>query len=218
MPLKAIFFDIDNTLYDSATLSSMARKNSVLAMIDAGLNLPEEQVLKDLNSIIATQGPNYPMHYDDLLKNYDINEPKIVAAGVVAYEHTKTAYLKPLPGVVPTIMTLKNYKLGVISNGRTIKQWEKLVGLRLHHFFDTVITSEECGCEKPAVRIFEAALKALKVKPSEAVMVGDKYESDIIGARNAGMHAVWIKKGRPKSSNEINKFSQIPDWIKGFKW
>ncbi|MBR9701939.1 haloacid dehalogenase, partial [Candidatus Pacearchaeota archaeon] len=68
--IKAIFFDIDNTLYDSATLSFMARRNSVLAMIDAGLDMSEEQLLRDLNSIIKSHGSNYSHHYDELLKIY----------------------------------------------------------------------------------------------------------------------------------------------------
>ncbi|MFQ5887334.1 MAG: TIGR02253 family HAD-type hydrolase [Candidatus Hydrothermarchaeales archaeon] len=215
MPIKAIFFDIDNTLYDSTTLTSMARRNSVLAMIDAGLDIPEEQVLKDLSAVIKRHGANYPRHYDELLRMYDRVNPKIIAAGVVAYEHTKIAYLKPFPGVVPVLMKLeKDFKLGIISNGLTIKQWEKLVGLRLHHFFDVVVTSQECGFEKPAVEIFNVALKAFNVHPTEAIMVGDTYESDIVGARNAGMHTLWIKKGEAKATNEINMFSQILEWMK----
>jgi putative hydrolase of the HAD superfamily len=218
MPLKAVFFDIDNTLYDSAKLASMARMNSVLAMIDAGLDEPEDQILKDLNSVIRKYGPNYHHHYDELLKMYDRLDPKIIAAGVVAYEHTKIAYLKPFAGVDPVLIELKkNLSLGVISNGLRIKQWEKLVGLRIHHFFSAVITSEECGCEKPSPEIFRAALEALKVKPGDAVMVGDKYDLDIDGAKNVGMHAIWLRKGEPKNSNEIKSFSQILERIKGLK-
>jgi putative hydrolase of the HAD superfamily len=218
MKVRAIFFDIDNTLYDSTTLSSMARKNSVRAMIDAGLDAQEEVVLKDLSAIIEKFGSNYDRHYDELLKTYSVMDPKIIAAGVVAYEHTKNAYLKPLPGVVPTLIELKKkYKLGVISNGLVIKQWEKLVGLRLHHFFEAVITSQACSCEKPSPEIFHAALQALKVRPKEAVMVGDKIEIDIEGAENVGMKSIWLKKGKAKDSNEINSFSQLLNVMKGLE-
>jgi putative hydrolase of the HAD superfamily len=218
MRIKAVFFDIDNTLYDSATLSSMARRNSVLAMIDAGLDVSEEQLLDDLNAVINEYGSNYPHHYDELLKIYDRVSQKIIAAGVVAYEHTKNAYLKPLPGVVPTLIELKKeYLLGVISNGLSIKQWEKLVGLRIHHLFDSVVTSQECGCEKPTPEIFMAALRDLDVKPDEAVMVGDKYEIDIKGAQEVGMHPIWLKKDTPKSSNEISSFPQIINIVKGLE-
>jgi putative hydrolase of the HAD superfamily len=216
--IKAIFFDIDNTLYDSATLTSMARKNSILAMIDAGIEVPEDEISSDLKTIISKFGSNFPRHYDELMKLYGLENPKIIAAAIVAYEHTKLAYLKPMAGVDPTLMELKKeFKLGVISNGLRIKQWEKLVGLRIHHFFDAVITSEECGCEKPAPEIFLAALRALDIESGEAVMVGDKYDLDIEGAKRVGMETIWLKKGETKSSNEINSFSQILEVMKGLK-
>jgi len=218
MQVRAVFFDIDNTLYDSATLSKMARRNSVLAMIESGLDLPVEKVLADLGQIIEEHGSNYHWHYDELLKLYGRCDAKIIAAGVVSYEHTKNAYLKPLPGVVPTLIALKkHYRIGAISNGLTLKQWEKLVGLRLHHFFDSVVTSEECSCEKPAPEIYLTALKSLDIRPDEAVMVGDKYDVDIIGAQNIGMHGVWLKKDAPKNSNEINRFSDLIEVLKGLK-
>jgi putative hydrolase of the HAD superfamily len=216
--IKAIFFDIDNTLYDSATLTAMARKNSVLAMIDAGLIVPENQILKDLTAIIGRFGPNYHRHYDKLLKLYGTDDPKIIAAGVVAYEHTKNAYLKPGAGVIPTLIELKKrFKLGVISNGLRSKQWEKLVGLGVHHFFSAVITSQECKCEKPSPEIFKIAIKALDVNPDEAVMVGDKYDLDIAGAKKIGMHALWLTKNEPKDTSEINHFSQLIERIEGLE-
>jgi len=200
--LKAIFFDIDNTLYDSKTLSSMARRNSILAMIDAGLNVPFEKAMKKLEEIIEKYGSNYPRHYDKLLDAFNIKSSKIVAAGIVAYERTKFGYLRPYPEVVPTLLKLKKkYRLGIISNGIAIKQWEKLIGLGLHHFFSTVITSEECGAEKPAKKIFQAALKSIGAKAKEAVMIGDKEKEDIEAARKAGMHAIDIKT--------LGKFSDI---------
>jgi len=211
MPLKAIFFDIDGTLYDSSTLTAMARRNSILAMIDAGLDVSEDQALRDLQGVIERFGPNYPKHYDELLRLYGKVEPKIVAAGVVAYEHTKLGYLKPFPGVVPALMELrKRHRLGVISNGLTIKQWEKLVWLRLHHFFEAVITSEECGHEKPEPEIFHAALGALDIEPSEALMVGDRYDVDIQGARKVGMRTVWFKREGEAGAGEIRSFSDLP--------
>ncbi len=208
--LKAIFFDIDDTLYDSTTLARMARLNSIRAMIDAGLEERNEDKLYSLlQKIIKKFGSNYPKHYDELLKELGIPwNPKIVAAGVVAYEHTKFGYLKPFPGVVPTLIKLKQrYRLGVISNGLAVKQWEKLINLSLHHFFDVVVTSEEVGYEKPATEIFEAAMQKLGVAGEECVMVGDRLDTDVLGGKLAGMRTVWLRRGKysraePKSEDE----------------
>jgi len=209
--LKAIFFDIDNTLYDSKTLSSMARRNSILAMIDAGLPVSFDKAMEKLEEVIKKYGANYPHHYDRLLEELGVKSYKMVAAGVVAYERTKFGYLRPYPEVVPTLLKLREkYKLGVISNGLAVKQWEKLIGLGLHHFFSAIITSQEYGAEKPAKEIFSHALKSIAAKANEAVMVGDKDKEDIEAARKAGMHAIDIKKlerfsGIIKEIERINK-------------
>lgn len=196
--IKAILFDIDNTLYDSTTLATMARRNSVKSMIDAGLAIKdEEEVYEKLQEIIKSFGSNYPRHYDKLLEHLGLPwSPKIVAAGVVAYEHTKFGYLKPFPGVVPALIELEeDFKLGIVSNGIAVKQWEKLVGLGIHHFFDVIVTSEEVGVEKPGREIFLRGSEKLGVKASECIMVGDRIDVDISGAKAAGMKTVWIKRG-----------------------
>ncbi|RLF60391.1 MAG: haloacid dehalogenase [Thermoplasmata archaeon] len=220
MVLKAIFFDIDDTLFDSTQLTIMARRNSIRAMIDAGLPVDEEKALMMLQKIIKRLGPNYPKHYDELLKELGIGwNPKIIAAGVVAYEHTKMGFLKPLPKVIPTLLKLKKrgYRLGVISNGLAVKQWEKLVSLGLHHLFNVVVTSEEVGYEKPDRRIFQIAVEKLNLKPEECVMVGDRIDVDIKGAKSLGMKTIRIKRGKHKAETPKND-KEKPDYeIKKFE-
>lgn len=211
--IKSIFFDIDDTLYSSSNLASMARLNSVRAMIDAGLpEKNEDRVYEDLKIVIGKYGPNYPRHYDKLLSHMGLTpSPKIVAAGVVAYEQTKIAYLVPFPEVVPTLIKLKsNLKLGIISNGIALKQWEKLIGLGIHHFFDLVTTSEGCGVEKPEKDIFLEAIGGLDLKPEECLMVGDRLDTDIEGGNLVGMVTVFVKKGARNTKPERD--SQKPDY------
>ena len=222
--IKAVFFDIDDTLYDSTKLAHMARKNAIKAMIDAGLpEKDEKKVFKTLKKIIEKFGSNYPRHYDELIKEIGGHwNPKIIASGVVAYEHTKVGYLKPFPKIVPTILDLKNkYKLGIISNGLAIKQWEKLVGLGIHHLFDIVVTSEEEGSKKPDVKIFKHAMKQLDLNPEECIMIGDRIEIDITGAKAAGMHTVLISNRKIKSIRKdkspeysIKDISELLDILK----
>ena len=224
--IKGVFFDIDDTLYDSTKLARMARENSIKAMIDAGLNVAgEEELYSRLNDIIRKFGSNYTKHYDELLKEYGVKwNPRIIAAGVVAYERTKAGYLRPYPGTVPTLIKLKeNHSLGVISNGLAVKQWEKLVGLGIHHFFDVVATSEELGCSKPHTRIFEYAMDEVGLKPSECVMVGDRLDTDIVGGNRAGMTTVLMKtnrKQKPKGeddtpNHEICSLCELPPLLEG---
>jgi putative hydrolase of the HAD superfamily len=214
MPIKAIFFDIDNTLYDSTKLTTMARQNSIRAMIDSGLPLKDEDRLYDmLEEIIKKYGSNYGKHYDRLLEELGLGtDPKIIAAGVVAYEHTKEGYLVPLPGVIPTLLTLKErYRLGMISNGLAVKQWEKLIGLGIHHLFDVVATSEEVGYDKPQKEIFLFATEKLGLSPEECVMVGDRLDTDVLGGNLAGMRTVYLKRGKYGADKPETK-EQTPDF------
>lgn len=89
----------------------------------------------------------------------------------------------------------------------------------MHHFFDTVVISEDIGSEKPDTKIFEVAMEKLNVKPWEAVYVGDDLETDILGANRVGMISIRIlkKKHREKETAEkvikpkcsIKKFSDL---------
>ena len=218
--IKAIFFDIDDTLYDSTKLTTMARQNSIRAMIDSGLPVKDEEKLHILlNEIIKKHGSNYGKHYDRLLEELDLEvDPKIIAAGVVAYEHTKEGYLTTFPGVIPTLLKLKEkYKLGVISNGLAVKQWEKLIDLGIHHLFDVVATSEELGFSKPQKEIFLHAVEKLGLSPDECLMLGDRLDTDILGGNLAGMKTVYLRKGKyggesPRSDDEAPDF-EIEDFV-----
>lgn len=222
MAVKTIFFDIDDTLFDSTLLTTRGRMNSITAMIDAGLPVKDaDEVYRLLQEVIREQGSNHAKHYDMLLEKLGVRwDPKIVGAGVVAYERTKAGYLKPFPEVIPVLLRLNSdYRLGVISNGLAVKQWEKLTWLGLHHFFDVVVTSEEARCEKPDPGIFKAALGAMGANAQEAVMVGDRPDTDIKGAKDVGMGTVRLKKGKYKDIDGggadfvIDDISELPEII-----
>ncbi len=211
--IKALLFDIDDTLYDSTMLAEMARRNSVKAMIDSGLPFKDEQELYEkLLHIIKTFGSNYPRHYDELLRYLNIPwNPKIIAAGIVAYEHTKFGYLKPFPGVIPSLIRFrKKFRLGVVSNGIAIKQWEKLIALGLSHFFDVFVTSGEAGVEKPSVEIFTLTAEKFGLDPQECVMIGNKLDVDITGAGNAGMETIWFRR---EENAYLKHEGKGPDYI-----
>lgn len=215
MKIKAIFFDIDDTLYDSSLQSDLARRNALRAMIEAGLDIDEEAGIAALQNTVQKFGSNYEYHFNELLKKvgYDSN-PRIIAAGIVAYHTTKIAHLVPYPDTIPTLLKLRDwgYNLGVITDGRAVKQWEKLIRLGLQHFFDTVIISEEVKSQKPYTAIFKQALKQVKCSAKDALMVGDRIDKDISGAKKAGIATVQILRG--KYINQCPKDSyEEPDYV-----
>ncbi len=101
----------------------------------------------------------------------------------------------PYPGIDNLLADLKeNYKLGLLTNGPSDIQWEKIEALGLDQQFDAVIVAGDVGIYKPDVRVFEMLLKKLDVAAEHSLFVGDSYDADILGAHQAGMYTAWIKR------------------------
>ncbi|HID47173.1 MAG TPA: TIGR02253 family HAD-type hydrolase [Methanothermococcus okinawensis] len=199
MTIKGVLFDLDDTLYDSTSFVDRARREAIKMMIDAGLNATEEEAYNILQRIIKEKGSNYGHHFDDLVKAIEGQyNPKIVTMGVITYHNVKFALLRPYPDTIKTLIELKKIglKLGVITDGITIKQWEKLIRLGIADFFDDVVTSEEYGLGKPNIEFYRYALKKMNLKGEEVVYVGDRIDKDIIPASKVGMHTIRILRGK----------------------
>ncbi|MDD5111053.1 MAG: TIGR02253 family HAD-type hydrolase [Candidatus Altiarchaeota archaeon] len=211
--IKAVFFDVDNTLYDTAMQVESARRNVVLAMIEAGLPVEEKVALERLKKIVKKYGSNYRFHYDRLMESLGLEiSPRIVSAGLVAYANAKSAYITPYAETVPTLidLTRMGLKLGIVSEGVPVKQWEKLIRLGVQHFFDVVVISEDAAGKTP--QLFHEACAKAGLKPSECMMVGDRIDKDIAGARKAGLMTVLVMTPR-YSRIKPKDDSETPDYV-----
>jgi len=134
--LKAVLFDVDDTLYSTTAFATKARRRAVEAMVAlGGLRVTADQLQAELREVIAEFGPNYDAHYDRMLRRFRAEElgghsPSVlVAAGVAAYEDTKVREFKPFPGVLEGLKGLRERSgllLGVITEGLEVKQAEKI--------------------------------------------------------------------------------------------
>jgi len=197
--IKVVFFDLDDTLVDTTKLAGMARRNAIENMIRHGLPVDFETAYNELLELINEYGSNFGRHFDYLLRRLDLpNNPKWIAAGVIAYHNTKFAHLKSVKGARKVLLELKKdgFGLGIITDGDPIKQWEKILRLELDEFFDDVFISDYLGVKKPHRKIFEKALRKFNIEPHEALMVGDRLYSDIYGAKQVGMKTVWFRYGK----------------------
>ncbi len=100
---------------------------------------------------------------------------------------------RPYPEAARALKALRTagYRTGVVSNF-SHRLPKLLEDLGLAAYLDTVTYSFEAGAEKPHPKIFKTALARAGAAPEKALMVGDRYEADYLGARNAGMHAVLL--------------------------
>jgi putative hydrolase of the HAD superfamily len=196
--IKAVVFDLDNTLVDFMKMKRRAIEEAIPAMIDAGLEITPEYANKIIDEIYKEQGIEYQQVFDEFLRrvlqrvNY-----KILSAGIVAYRRAREAALTPYPHVYSTLNKLMKLgiKMGILSDAPIKEAWLRLAYLNLHHIFDAVVTFDETGERKPSPLPFKKILERLEVKPEEALMVGDWADRDIVGAAKVGMKTAFARYG-----------------------
>ena len=209
---RVVFFDVDDTLLDTSTFAQTARKAAIELMVDNGLPLDKDEAYGVLKTIIREKGSNYGKHFNVLTQVVLGHEdPMLVALGMITYHNVKMALLRPFAETTDTLIYLKSqgYRLAVISNGITIKQWEKLVRLNVYSFFDEVITSEEVGKKKPDKLIYDVALRKMNGDPEKSVMIGNKFREDALGAVNAGMSAILVNSDVTEEDRAYIKKEQL---------
>ncbi|XP_069973377.1 neurochondrin homolog [Penaeus vannamei] len=97
-----------------------------------------------------------------------------------------------------------DFNLGLITNGPSVAQWEKINEIGCKKYFDSIIVSGDLEVEKPDKDIYYLACGELQVRPSECIMVGDKLETDILGGLNAGLAAtVWVNSKNKEATKEV---------------
>ena len=221
--IKAIIFDLDNTLLDFIKMKQFAVQAAITAMNEAGLNVNEEKAYEDIFNLYVEKGWENQQVFDDYL-NQTVGQVsnKILAAGIVSYRRAREATLLVYPNVNKTLIELikMGIKLAVVSDAPSREAWMRLYYLNLHHVFDPVLTFDDTGVRKPSPKPFEMALKNLKVQPEEALMIGDWPERDVVGAKQIGMKTIFARYGDTFATVEsgadwdINDVYEVVDIIK----
>ncbi|HTX17240.1 MAG TPA: TIGR02253 family HAD-type hydrolase [Bacteroidota bacterium] len=212
--IKAVVFDLDNTLVDFMLMKRQAIDAAINAMIDAGLKLSREDIQSRIDEIYKEKGMEFQNVFDQLLYDeFRKVDYKILSAGVIAYRKAREAALVPYPHVYMTLMELlkMGIRLAVVSDAPVREAWLRLSYLNFHHIFDHVVTFEDTGQRKPHEAPFRRALELLQVEPQEALMVGDWAERDVVGAAKVGMKTVFARYGDTFGTKESNADFEIDD-------
>lgn len=196
--IKAVIFDLDNTLVDFMAMKNQAVDAAIHAMRDAGLALTHDEIRKRIDAIYAERGIEFQNVFDQLLFNeFSKVDHKILASGIIAYRRAREAALVLYPHVYLTLVQLVKMKLkiAVVSDAPGREAWLRLCYLNLHHLFDAVVTFDDTKMRKPNLEPFVEALKRLGVEAREALMIGDWAERDVVGAAQVGMKTVFARYG-----------------------
>lgn len=201
--LKAVLFDVDDTLFDRngaqlLALDVIVRELRDLfvgidrqEMVDAFLESDRVTTLEFYGDALIVEGVRVRRArvFLDLLGLDGAPADAIAELYVEAYPRVNA----PVDGAVALVEALApRFQLGVISNSLPDVQYQKLETLGIRHLFDCIVLSEEFGVRKPNPAIFWHAVGLLGRKAEECLYVGDSYVADVVGAKEAGLPVCWF--------------------------
>ena len=230
---KHIFFDLDDTLwdYDKNSQETLEELYKNFRLYDSGDFTVEKFIdqFKVRNTELWEKYRNGSIDVETLRNErfvLTLNDLKAHSAmrHALCAMHLAIDYLKICPKkshVIPfahEVLTYlqKKYQLHILTNGFEETQCMKLEYSGLKKYFTNVITSERAGCRKPDKKIFEYALQKTEAIARECIMIGDDHETDILGARGAGIKQIFFNPHKRinnyNATYEIKNLSELC-WI-----
>jgi len=207
MKIQCIHFDLDSVLYLPADFLQIALKLSVRAMIQYGLKAGHQEALEKLLAI-RSEDSNGADHFDRLVHHFNSEyDPVIIAAGVEKYWDSKQSNMLCASNAFFVLSILsRSYPLTIVTNGIPVKQAGKLIRLGLCPFFIDFAPRSGIGRKriyatvrphemKPHPFLWEKAQRELGFEYNRCLMVGDRYWTDMLGAKRLGMTTVKINQG-----------------------
>lgn len=203
--LRAIFFDLDDTLVDD-TISTEHCAELVAQELAADRGIaPAELAKAYLDAAIAfweglgpgagrpPEGGIRRAMWSRALQHFGVEDAELAAALARRYDIIRAERVEYFPDAVPVLARLHNrYRLAIITNGFTETHKARVAPLELGRFFDHVVMAGDLGFVKPDPAVFHHAMRLLGVTAQESVMVGDRFNRDVEGAHAAGMRAIWV--------------------------
>lgn len=222
--IRAIILDLDNTLTDFMKMKGAAIDAALDGMLDAGLLVSREVLREHIWRVYNERGIEYQQVFDQaLMEAVGTIDPRVLAAGIVAYRRARESTLVTYPHVQYTLLGLlkRGIKLAVVSDAPRGQVWLRLASLQLHNLFDVVVTFDDTNARKPSPEPFRMALSHLGLGADETLMVGDWAERDVVGASQVGIRTVFARYGdtfgtiESGADYEVNDLMELLDIVDG---
>ncbi|MBB6735149.1 HAD family hydrolase [Cohnella sp. CBP 2801] len=195
-PLKAVLFDLDNTVLDRTAafrrfvdvfLQTYFRHSDGAQELAARMAELDRDGYRDKRELFA-----------ELIEELAWERTPGLEELMDFYKKEYVNSAVPMERAQDVLRHVRGkYKTGLVTNGGTEVQHGKIDRLGIREDFDVILVSEEAGVKKPDPRIFAMATDRLGVRPEECVFVGDHPANDIEGAHRAGMRTIWLQVNQP---------------------
>lgn len=225
MRIKAVIFDLDGTLCHYGIPVEEALEKAITSHSPKLWTERREKLTKENYNHafwnVAEKQKKAEFKYStrisafkELLKLSEVNVEidELVVSMAETYTKLRVNSLKFFEEVEEVLEEVSSkFKLGLLTNGPSDTQWEKISQLKLDTRFKHIIVSGDLKVSKPQPPIFEKMLDKLGCSAQEALYVGDSLVYDVQGANNSGLISVWLNRdhqkpesGLPKPDYEIN--------------
>lgn len=216
---KAVFFDLDHTLWDFEKNSALAfemvfKKHEVSVDFPAFLNFYVPINVSYWKLFREDKITQQELRYGRLKESFDLLGYEISDELIHILAED---YVRNLPnfnhlydGALEVLDYLQSkYSLHIITNGFNDVQEGKIRNSNIAHYFTSVTNSNMAGCKKPNPLIFEYALKAANADKRTSIMIGDCIEADVQGAINCGIDAIYFNEHRLKAHESIAQVNHL---------
>jgi len=239
--IRAVFFDLDETLLDDdccmheavartcATLGKRYPQIEPNRLATTYVRVSDELWtgygnVPRTSSTGSSGGRDIRLEvWGKALAVYGLPTQDLAIEAVDLYSQERRASYELFLDVHEVLQALyQKFILGVISNGPGDTQREKVHVTGLGAYLHVLVISGELGVGKPESGIFLKALEYAQVIPGEAIYVGDSLTSDVVGAKGIGMYAVWLNRKKatkpqnvPSPDLEINTLRDLIPLLSG---
>lgn len=212
---KAIFLDIDDTVFNFKKCSESALKETFSTLnLEYNKNVFElfsaidERLWKQQKEELLTVADVLDIRFAELSEtlglDYDSNLAKEHFGNLLGEQYIME------PGIEKVLKELSSdYKIYAASNGVLTMQENRLQLSGLKRYFTDLYVSDDIGYAKPNINFFTESMDRAGLEPSEILMVGDSLVSDIAGAREAGIDSVWYNPYSLENLSKINADYEI---------